>query len=423
MMLMTSAFALLCLSLPVRAGQESDVNAGQTDRDLARPQGLPHLGDLKRGDQIIGREVKDKNDQKIGKVEDLALDLQNGRVAEVIVEMGGTMGMGAKWVAVPPSSFICDNTMKDLRYKGDKQLLRDAPEFKASHWNEATVYAQIKETYQRFGVDPYFTHDREPLTSKDLNNPSQHAVENYYVFNGDNALPRLGYISRATRLMGTTALNLLDERLGKVDNLVIDLPAGRVVEVIVASGGFLGMHASLRAVPPEAFHWNADYTSLTLDSTSEEFKAAPHFRANEWGYATEPANITTVYDTYHVPPYFLPAAVDNGAQNVRERAADVVTPLEQSNKADQAITDQIRKAIQADERIKSSDGKNVKIMTVDGKVTLIGPVDTEDEKKLIAEAAAKVVSAEKVDNQLEVHTTPIYATPPAPVPNSTDQTK
>ena len=50
----------------------------------------------------------------------------------------------------------------------------------------------------------------------------------------------------------------------------------------------------------------------------------------------------------------------------------------------------------------SSDAHNVKIITQDGKVTLRGPVATEDEKKKIDEIAADVAGAEKVDSQLEV---------------------
>ena len=42
-----------------------------------------------KASQILGREIRDGNDHKIGKVRDLAVDLQNGRVVEVIVATGG----------------------------------------------------------------------------------------------------------------------------------------------------------------------------------------------------------------------------------------------------------------------------------------------------------------------------------------------
>ncbi|HET9956632.1 MAG TPA: BON domain-containing protein [Polyangiaceae bacterium] len=46
--------------------------------------------------------------------------------------------------------------------------------------------------------------------------------------------------------------------------------------------------------------------------------------------------------------------------------------------------------------------KNVKIITAGGKVTLRGPVKTQDERSAIQAAAQKVAGVTQVDNQLEV---------------------
>ncbi|MCC7252516.1 PRC-barrel domain-containing protein [Hyphomicrobium sp.] len=45
---------------------------------------------------------------------------------------------------------------------------------------------------------------------------------------------------RASRLIGTTMTNVLDESVGKVDDIVIDAD-GKVVAVMVNVGGFLGL--------------------------------------------------------------------------------------------------------------------------------------------------------------------------------------
>jgi len=54
----------------------------------------------------------------------------------------------------------------------------------------------------------------------------------------------------------------------------------------------------------------------------------------------------------------------------------------------------------------STTAKNVKIITLNGHVTLRGPVNTADEKNRIAEIANRIASAGNVDNQLEVSSTP-----------------
>ena len=47
-------------------------------------------------------------------------------------------------------------------------------------------------------------------------------------------------------------------------------------------------------------------------------------------------------------------------------------------------------------------GPDVKIMTIDGRVTLRGPVNTAEGKRLIGEIADRIARSENVDNQLEV---------------------
>jgi hypothetical protein len=45
---------------------------------------------------------------------------------------------------------------------------------------------------------------------------------------------RLGQLQKASKLMGTAVNNLQNEKLGKVENLLVDLPSGRVVAIIVS---------------------------------------------------------------------------------------------------------------------------------------------------------------------------------------------
>jgi hyperosmotically inducible protein len=93
---------------------------------------------------------------------------------------------------------------------------------------------------------------------------------------------------------------------------------------------------------------------------------------------------------------------DNTGRNVRDRGGETKTPMDQSeNEADRAITQNIRKAITADDSL-STNAKNVKIITNDGTVTLRGPVKSEKEKADIEAKAKQVAGVKKVDNQLEI---------------------
>lgn len=93
---------------------------------------------------------------------------------------------------------------------------------------------------------------------------------------------------------------------------------------------------------------------------------------------------------------------DNTGRNVRDRNEASKTPGDQSeSEADRAISQNIRQSIVADESL-STNGKNVKIITIDGTVTLRGPVKSEKEKADIVAKAQQIAGVKKVDNQLEV---------------------
>src|ERR1700733_1631270 len=71
------------------------------------------------------------------------------------------------------------------------------------------------------------------------------------------------------------------------------------------------------------------------------------------------------------------------------------------NPADRAITQKIRKAIHDDSTL-STYAHNIKIITQDGKVTLRGPVRTEDEKAGLEAKAVSVAGQDNVNDLLEV---------------------
>lgn len=95
-------------------------------------------------------------------------------------------------------------------------------------------------------------------------------------------------------------------------------------------------------------------------------------------------------------------APDNTAVNERDRSGETLTPGDQSNSPeDIKITQAIRQAIVKDDSL-SMTAKNVKIITIDGKVTLRGTVPTAEEKMTVAKLATAAAKEAKIDDQLEV---------------------
>jgi hyperosmotically inducible periplasmic protein len=94
-----------------------------------------------------------------------------------------------------------------------------------------------------------------------------------------------------------------------------------------------------------------------------------------------------------------PPAPDN--TNVNKDQSKPTADQQKVNPADRSITQQIRKAIHQDTTL-STYAHNVKIISQDGKVTLRGPVRSEDEKSNIEAKAVAVAGHGNVTNELEV---------------------
>ena len=446
-----SASAASLIACSALAKDTSDTNTDGQNYSQTQMPDARHMNCLKdtaKASDIIGNTVQNDQGQKLGTVEDLAVDVESGRIVQVIISSGGFLGMGSTLTAVPPGALRCDAGQKILRLDVSLEKFNGAPKFDASNWDEATQSNQVVYVYGYYDQRPYFvagqnengapdsdrtiartlprhmdgtidtTGARTMDTAHNLKVASDLEATNNEIMtrNADGswthnfyptnlAWSNLGYVQKSSKLMGTPVNNRQGEKIGKVENFMVDLPAGRIVAVIVSSGGYLGMDDEMSAVPPTAFRFNDQHDTLQLDTTKERLTSSPHFQSGQWPDFNQPGYAGGVYHAYNVEPYFNDDATNepnNTARNIRDRDSRTLTPLDQGNSpADIDTTAQIRKAIIAVDGM-SINAKNVKIITMNGRVTLRGPVNSEDEKRQIGEIADRIAQSSNVDNQLEV---------------------
>jgi hyperosmotically inducible periplasmic protein len=93
---------------------------------------------------------------------------------------------------------------------------------------------------------------------------------------------------------------------------------------------------------------------------------------------------------------------DNTKTNQGDANKGAMTAEQQKmNPADRETTKQIRSALMKDKSL-STYAHNIKVITRDGKVTLKGPVRSENEKNEIAAKAASIAGADNVTDELTV---------------------
>ena len=102
------------------------------------------------------------------------------------------------------------------------------------------------------------------------------------------------------------------------------------------------------------------------------------------------------------PGVCLAQPADNTGINKRDTSPEKITADQQSQtKEDREITQKIRQAV-VDDKSLSTYAHNVKIITIDGMVTLKGPVRSEDEKRTIEEKAGQIAGKNKIKSEIEI---------------------
>lgn len=349
------------------------------------PSSGRHLAHPLRASELIGREIKDPHKEPLGEVSDLLLDLESGRVGLAVVSSGGVLGVNSRDTLVPPETLSYNPSTKTLVLDVDPAKFKAAPEVDLSVWEQADSPTKLNETYVYYGKNPY-TDER---TGKDQSVTPTSS----------------GLMRRASRIIGLPVVNSLEEKIGVVNDLVIDLPVGRIVHVVVSSSGFRAVGDTLSAVPPAKFRHVSAGDALQVNLTKEELTHAPHFKSSEWPDFGDAGYTDHVYRAYGVAPY-QSAGTDHPARNQRDREEPHLTPSAPASvDADVSITRRIQKAVKEDDRL-SLKARNIKIITVSGRVTLRGPVTSDAEKEAVFKIAQAMVPNGSVDNQIEVKPEP-----------------
>ena len=123
---------------------------------MAQVQPVKHLGRVLSASTLKGDKVVNHQGEDLGKLEDLMIDLERGRIAYAVLSFGGFLGMGDKLFAVPWQAFGVDTGEKRLVLNASKELLEKAPGFDKSNWPDMADLAWGSKLYGYYGYKPYW---------------------------------------------------------------------------------------------------------------------------------------------------------------------------------------------------------------------------------------------------------------------------
>ena len=97
---------------------------------------------------IIGDHVHNDEDEHLGKIEDIMVDITTGKIEYVVIKSGGFLTIGEKYFAVPFTLLKVDPAKKQFIFNQSKEMIEKAPGFDLNHWPETNFHAE--ETYWSF---------------------------------------------------------------------------------------------------------------------------------------------------------------------------------------------------------------------------------------------------------------------------------
>ena len=82
-------------------------------------------------------------------------------------------------------------------------------------------------------------------------------------------------VIRAKKVIGTSVKNSAGEKIGQIEDIVLDKLSNNIVYAVVGFGGFLGVNEKFHPVPWSALDYVESEDSYVVPFTRSELEAAP----------------------------------------------------------------------------------------------------------------------------------------------------
>lgn len=148
-------------------------------------------------DNLIGTEIQNQQGEKIGEIDSVLVDVENGQVGFVTMTSGGVLGVGAEKYIVPFNALQKKMPQGEQALAGERQdrqvvftlnkqkdQLKKVPE---GNIEEAlTQEGQSRGIHEHYGVSPYWEEDqRQMMQDTEKNQMMQGTEENQMMHDRD----------------------------------------------------------------------------------------------------------------------------------------------------------------------------------------------------------------------------------------------
>jgi hypothetical protein len=120
----------------------------------------------------------------------------------------------------------------------------------------------------------------------------------------DDTTDPSGHLIAANKVQGTTVYNTKLEKLGLVEDVMIDKASGRIAYAVLSFGGFLGIGDKFYPLPWEKLSYNKEMGGYIVDVDRETLEGAPSYTDIATASWSDEAWGKDIYAHYGVDPYW-----------------------------------------------------------------------------------------------------------------------
>jgi sporulation protein YlmC with PRC-barrel domain len=243
-----------------------------------------------KGDKVVNAAGED-----LGKIEELMIDLHDGRLAFAVLSFGGFLGMGNKLFAIPWQAFRLKLHDHALVLDIPKNVLEKAEGFDKDNW-PITSREWLSTVYGYYGYQPYWQ------TGVGAGTPGKTESQRMSRMGNTSAERENPDFLSAGTLKWDKVVDKAGNDIGKIEEFMIDIQDGKVGYVVVSHGGILGIGNKLFAIPWQALSLKVHEHAFALNVPKEILDKAEGFDKDNWPLTRE--ELSRTYTYYGYQPYW-----------------------------------------------------------------------------------------------------------------------
>src|SRR6185503_288598 len=122
---------------------------------------------------------------------------------------------------------------------------------------------------------------------------------------GEVASEETGALISANKVEGTTVKNPAGEKLGSIEEIMIDKRSGKVAYAVMSFGGFLGIGDRHHPLPWGMLKYDTNLNGYVVNLDKKMLEKAPTYADDERVDLADEEYGRRLHDYYKVPPYWL----------------------------------------------------------------------------------------------------------------------